>query len=112
MFNPSFGPIGEGTGAGVQIANNLTSKTAAREIIGNLNLSESQLASALRTISRATTNSTISISQKSGDLIIQITRAGQNGYQVMESIITQGGSKTVVQVAYDAAGNMVHYHPK
>jgi RHS repeat-associated protein len=95
-----------------QIAGNLTTKSAARDIINSLGLSAGQAASALSAINRATTTSTISISQQGGNIIIKIARAGNNGFQVIQSIIDTIGSKQVVQLAYDNLGNLVHNHIK
>ena len=90
----------------------LTSKAAARSAIERMAASQAAKAAAKRAVSRATTGSKIDIVNEGGSLVVRITRAGRNGYQVIESVIKSDGTKTVVQKAFDAAGKLVHYHPK
>jgi hypothetical protein len=87
-------------------------KDAARYTLSAMDLDPAQLAAANRAISRATTSSTIGIEKEGSDVIVSVSRAGQYGYQVIESTIGPDGTKTVVQKAYDAAGNLVHFHTK
>jgi RHS repeat-associated protein len=87
-------------------------KKAAKDLIQKLGLSEAQEAAALSAISRATTTTGIDISTTSGELTVSLSRPGANGFQTIKSTISVNGSKTVVQEAYDAAGNLVHLHPK
>jgi len=48
-----------------------------------------------------------------GSVRITTKRLGANGYQTIEKVIeASGATKTVVQKAYDAAGNLVHVDPK
>ncbi len=63
-------------------------------------------------LARATSTSTINIVTLRGSVIVRISRPGANGFQVMESRIGPSGVKSVVQKAYDAAGNLAHYDPK
>jgi hypothetical protein len=65
-----------------------------------------------RAIQRATATSSIKITQYGSDVIVQIIRKGREGFQIVESVVNISGSKTVIQKAYDAAGNLIHYHPK
>jgi RHS repeat-associated protein len=90
----------------------LTSKAAAREAINRLGVSEPIKAAARRAIKRATSNSTIDVVKEGGNVIVRIKRAGHDGYQVIETVIKSNGVKQTVQKAYDAAGNLVHFHPK
>ena len=88
-------------------------KPAARPFIDSLGLPADQKAAAYRTISRATSTEDIDIVRMANsDLIIRRTRPGKIGYQVFEDTIRPDGSKTVVQKAYDDAGNLVHFDPK
>jgi len=88
-------------------------KEAARQSVAKMSLAPEQAAAALRAISRATTTSRVQLLYKgTGDLIVRIVRPGHDGYQAIENTITPNGSKKVVQIAYDAAGKVVHYDPK
>jgi RHS repeat-associated protein len=87
-------------------------KAAAREALKQMGLPEGQLAKALSAVTKATSGSTIGVSQNGEDLIVSITRPGFNGYQEMQYTISPEGLKTVVQRAFDSAGNIVHYDPK
>ena len=87
-------------------------KEAARQLLKDLNASKEQFASANRTISRATASSKIAIKRELENIIVSVSRNGRNGYQIMEHTIDQYGNKQVLQQAYDALGNLVHYHPK
>ncbi len=103
---------GIGTTAATQSAVGLTTKAAAREAIARMAVSESAKAAARSAISRATTKSTIDVVKEGGNLIVRVARPGRDGHQVIESVIKSDGTKTVVQKAFDAAGRLVHYHPK
>jgi RHS repeat-associated protein len=96
----------------IQSAVGLTTKAAAREEIGRMAVSEAAKAAARSAVSRATTKSTIDVVREGSTLIVRVLRPGRNGHQVIESVIKSDGTKTVVQKAFDAAGNLVHYHPK
>ena len=87
-------------------------KEAARQSLRSLKLTEEQLASAQRAISRATASSKIAIKKEMQDLVINITRPGRVGYQNFERTINPAGEKTVIQRAFDELGNLVHYDPK
>ncbi len=88
-------------------------KPQARPYIDSLGLPTDQKAAAYRTISRATSTEDIDIvKMANGDLIIRRTRPGKVGYQEFEDTIRPDGSKTVVQKAFDNAGNLVHFDPK
>jgi RHS repeat-associated protein len=89
------------------------SKAAARGAIAAMGLPEAQAGAAMRAIQRAMTTSTIEIgTQESGSLVVSVSRAGRNGRQVMENVISPQGAKTVVQRAFDASGKLVHNDPK
>jgi hypothetical protein len=88
-------------------------KAAAREALERLGLPEAQAAAARSAIGRATTSSSIEIvQQEGGTVLVRVTRPGADGLQAIESTITRDGVKTVVQKAWDAAGNLVHVDPK
>ncbi|MBI5282337.1 MAG: RHS repeat-associated core domain-containing protein, partial [Candidatus Solibacter usitatus] len=87
-------------------------KQTARSAIASLGLPAAQAAAAISAIARATSTSSIQIIKQGQDVIVRIARTGANGYQVIESVIDQAGSKHVVQKAYDAANALVHYDPK
>ncbi len=50
--------------------------------------------------------------REGGTITVRIMRPGRNGFQVIKSVISSNGSKTVIQKAYDAAGKLVHYDRK
>jgi hypothetical protein len=78
-----------------------------------MGLPEAQAKATRRTIVRATASEEITITREaSGTLVLTRTRPGRSGRQVFEDTIQPDGSKQVVQKAYDAAGNLVHYDPK
>ena len=87
-------------------------KEAARQLLKELNVSEEQFASANRAISRATASSKIAIKRELENIIVSVSRNGRNGYQITQHTIDQYGNKQVLQQAYDALGNLVHFHPK
>lgn len=99
--------------AGVSDAVGLTCKSAARQALGQMGLSDAQSAAANRAIGRTATETTIDIVQgEHGNVIVKLTRLGRNGYQVMENAISQDGTKTVTQYGVDAEGTVVHVDPK
>jgi uncharacterized protein RhaS with RHS repeats len=88
-------------------------KSAARGALAEMALPEVQAAAVNRAIGRATTRTVIGITQgEGGNVVVTLTRAGRSGKQVIESVISPDGAKTVVQRAYDAAGRLVHLDPK
>jgi len=110
-------PVGASSTAGGDIAGNaavsFASKAAARAAVDEMGLSDAQAAAVKSAIGRATSSSTIDISvNEGGDVTVSISRAGVDGKQVMESIVSPNGAKTVVQKAFDSTGKQVHYDPK
>ncbi|MGQ0824617.1 MAG: hypothetical protein ACT4OX_06240 [Actinomycetota bacterium] len=89
-----------------------TSKTAAREGLAGLGATEQQVAAANRAIGRATSTSTIDVVQSGPNVIVRVARPGVDGHQVIETVVRADGSKSVVQLAYDSSGRLVHYDPK
>ena len=88
-------------------------KADARRAIDALGLTLDQAASAQRSIGRATTKEEIEIVRMgNGDVVVRRSRPGHVGHQVFETIIRPDGGKTVVQMAFDADGNLVHFDPK
>jgi RHS repeat-associated protein len=86
---------------------NLATKSAARSAVTDLGVTEAQATAANSAIARATTKSTIDlVRQSTGDLIVNITRAGRNGFQVMQSVISPNGAKKVTQYFVDQAGKV------
>ncbi len=97
----------------VEAGGSYTTKAAARTALGEMGLSDVQSTAVNRAIGRATANTTIGLARdEAGNVTVSLTRAGRNGVQVIESMVSPDGSKTVVQKAYDAAGNLVHLDPK
>jgi RHS repeat-associated protein len=91
---------------------NFAGKQAARAALQNMGLPAAQAAAAIAAVARATSTSSIQVMRQGQNLIVQISRTGRNGYQVIESVIDQAGGKQVVQKAYDAAHTLVHFDPK
>ena len=87
-------------------------KDAAREALKKLHATEEQFASANRAISRATTSSKIAVRKEMQNIIVEVSRAGRYGYQVMENVIDEFGGKQVTQKAYTPAGVLDHDDPK
>jgi RHS repeat-associated protein len=98
--------------AAVEGATGLVSKASARDALERLPASQAAKEAAKRAISRATTSSTIDVVKEGSSVVVRISRPGRSGHQVIESVIDSAGKKTVVQKAYDAAGKLVHHHPK
>ena len=88
-------------------------KAEARQQLDSTTLPEAQLRAARRTLQRATNSEDIEIViMASGDLLIRRTRPGKVGRQVFEDTIQPDGTKEVIQKAFDADGNLVHFDPK
>jgi len=108
----AIGPLGNPGAQPFQGLTNLGTKPAAREALDALRVSQAQLSAALRAISRGTTSSIYDIGRYGQNIVVRVIRQGRDGYQVIESIIRPSGDKSVVQMAYDAAGVLVHYDIK
>ncbi len=87
-------------------------KAGAREIVSKMGLPSAQANAVNRAIRRATSTSGLKVTQNGPNVLVETFRKGDDGFQVMEYVIRIDGSKSVVQKAYDAAGNLVHFHPK
>jgi hypothetical protein len=88
-------------------------KDDARQWLARLGLPSSQARGVDRAVARATTSSSIEIvATAGGSVTVRVTRAGRDGYQVIESQVEPGGRKSVVQKAYNSAGQLVHHDPK
>jgi hypothetical protein len=87
-------------------------KFAARQTLSGFGLPEEQFAAANSAIARATASTDISVELQGSNVIVRLTRPGFDGYQVVESIVGPDGSKSVVQLAYNSEGQLVHYDPK
>jgi hypothetical protein len=95
-------------GAATAVVSGLASKADARQALSGLSVGAEQLKAARSAISRGTGASTYDlIKQASGDLFVHIYRPGRDGFQVIQSIISPSGSKTVTQYAIDAAGKVL-----
>jgi hypothetical protein len=77
-----------------------------------MGLSDAQFKAAIRTVNRATSKQSISVLHEGENVVVNVTRPGFDGYQAIETTITQSGGKQVVQKAFDQFGNLVHYDPK
>jgi RHS repeat-associated protein len=85
----------------------LTSKAAAREALRRLNITGPQISAARSALSRGTKSSSYDlISNANGDLLVNIYRAGHDGFQVMQSVISPNGAKGVFQYGVNAAGKV------
>ena len=89
-----------------------TSKGAAREALAGASVTPEQLATASRAIARATSNDTLSLVMDGSNLVVTRTRPGFDGVQVIVSVIDEGGTSRVTQLAFDSTGRLVHYDPK
>ena len=77
-----------------------------------MGLAGAESEAAISAVSRATRQSVVNVSQYGSDVVVQVMRSGRDGYQVMETIVNLDGKKIVLQRAYNAAGEVIHYHPK
>lgn len=103
--NPGAFPFSGSTG--------LTSRASAREALAGVSgATPEQIAAANRAIGRGTSTSTYNVGTFGERVVVQVQRPGANGYQVVETVVSPDGSKFVVQKAYDATGQLVHYDPK
>jgi RHS repeat-associated protein len=94
------------------VLNGLT-KTEAKTAIQAMGLPNAQAAAVKSAISRATTTSTIKVTQYGSQVTVQVMRTGgESGFQTIETVVNPSGTKTVVQRAYNAAGQQYHYDPK
>ena len=96
----------------IRVATGLTTKSSAPQALGQLDLTAEQLAAANRAIGRATTSSSIDVVLRGSEVIVRISRPGADGFQVFEYIVSPDGVKSVLQLAYDSTGSLVHYDPK
>jgi hypothetical protein len=88
-------------------------KAEARQRLDGMGLPEAQVKAGQRTIGRATASEDMGmVVTGAGDLLITRSRPGKTGHQVFEDTIKPDGSKQVVQKAFDADGNLIHYDPK
>lgn len=108
--------VDEGAGLASRLADETGSinfgKLAARRTLAGLDVTPEQLAAANRAIGRATASTDISVVTQGQNVVVRLTRPGAFGRQVVESVITPSGEKSVVQLGYDAQGNLEHYDPK
>ena len=103
---------GQAANALVRFAFPGVTKAEARVALASYGLPIAQAAAVRTAVVRANGASTVKVTQFGADVLVQIFRPGRNGFQVMESLVSPNGVKTVVQRAYDAAGRLVHFDPK
>lgn len=103
---------GDGGRMATRVALNLKTKAAARDAIAKMGLNSVQARKANSTIKRATTSSAIDIGTKGDAVVIQISRPGSDGKQIVQTVVAPDGSKRVTQFGVDATGNVVHVDKK
>jgi RHS repeat-associated protein len=89
-------------------------KAVVKQAIEDAAISDGQKAAVKSALDRAASTAKVQI-EKLADGSVRITteRAGRNGFQAIEKVVdASGATKSVVQKAYDAAGNLVHVDPK
>ncbi len=89
-------------------------KAAVKQAIEDAAISDGQKAAVKSALDRAASTAKVQL-EKLADGSIRITteRAGRNGFQAIEKVVdASGATKSVVQKAFDAAGNLVHVDPK
>jgi RHS repeat-associated protein len=110
LFRGGVAALAEG---GAAEAGAFTTKIAARKALAGMGLPEAQGAAVNRAIGRATSKTTIGITQgEGGNVTVTLTRAGRDGKQVMESVVSPDGTKAVVQKGVNARGVVEHLDPK
>ena len=77
-----------------------------------MGLTPAQLVDVKTAIRRATATDVITITQYGDNVVFQSFRHGYDGYQVLEKTIDIYGRVNFIQRAYNAAGELVHYHVK
>jgi hypothetical protein len=87
-------------------------KLAARQRLSGFEATPEQFAAANRAIARATASTDIEVTLEGANVVVRLTRAGVNGRQVIETVVSPSGEKSVVQLGYDAAGILEHVDPK
>lgn len=94
------------------MATELNSKSVAREAVARLGLPGAQGAAINKSISRATSSSTLDILRSGDDVVVNLSRPGRDGHQVIQTVVKPDGSKEVVQLAFNGKGELVHVDPK
>jgi hypothetical protein len=107
-----IGPIGNPGAFRFAGARALETRSAARQALAELSATPAQLSGANRAIGRATSSSTIDVGTYGQRIVVRVSRPGHDGRQVVETVLDRDGAKTVVQMAYDSNGRLVHYDPK
>jgi len=87
-------------------------KADARALARGMGLPSAQARAVSSAIGRATSTSGVRVTQNGPDVIVEVFRKGDDGFQVMESTVRLDGTKSVIQKAFDSAGNLVHVHVK
>jgi RHS repeat-associated protein len=103
----------EGAAVGEQVVATGT-KAAVRQAIEDAAISNAQKAAVKSALSRAGSQGTVTVEKLAdGSVRVLTERAGRAGSQVIEKVIdSAGNTASVVQKAYDVAGNLVHVDPK
>ena len=82
-------------------------KGAAKDAAASMGLAAAQEAGVRSAIGRATSSSTIDLFKAAADNVyVQVSRPGRDGFQVMQSIVSPSGAKSVTQVIIDGAGKV------
>lgn len=88
------------------------SKAQARETVWQLGLPGEQERAVLGAVKRLTGSYSTTVKMSGPNVVLEAFRHGADGYQVIETVVPVSGQKQVVQKAYNAAGELVHYDPK
>ena len=88
-------------------------KTEARSLTNNMGLNPAQLASVKSAINRMVSKEMCKITRNGSDIVVQVFRKGNDGFQIIEKIVPiNGKASDVIQKAYNRSGQLVHYHRK
>ncbi|HZQ21448.1 MAG TPA: RHS repeat-associated core domain-containing protein [Terriglobales bacterium] len=89
-------------------------KSAVKQALEDAAISDGQKAAVKSALDRAASTAKVKLEQLAdGSLRITTERAGRNGFQAIEKVVDASGTtKSVVQKAFDSAGNLVHVDPK
>ena len=87
------------------------SKAEARMAAAKLGMPNAQAQGVKTAIDRVTGNNA-KITQDGANVVVQAFRKGSDGYEVIQTTVGVDGTKSVVQRAYNEAGNLAHLHPK
>jgi RHS repeat-associated protein len=102
----------EPTVESVDVSTTCSTKEEARQVVDQMNLPEVQQNAARKAISKATRAFTIVVERAGKTITVRLIRPGWDGHEEFIYTISETGGKSVIQIAIDHNGNLVHFDPK